>query len=80
MPHDPDATRIYFLAPRAPASEGIKGLELGNAMLLSGLTRKPVELPLDAAHFDGFLEELKRQYAGRKIPAEGAAQPAELRF
>ena len=64
----------------APAAEGVRSLELGNAMLLSGLTRKPVELPLDAAHFDGFLEELKRQYAGRKIPAKGAAQPAELRF
>jgi len=23
MPHDPDATRIYFLSPRAPAPEGI---------------------------------------------------------
>jgi hypothetical protein len=23
MPHDPDATRIYFVAPRAPAAEGI---------------------------------------------------------
>ena len=64
----------------APATEGIKGLELGNAMLLSGLTRQPVDLPLDARRFDGLLEELARQYAGRKIPAEGAAQPVQPRF
>jgi predicted dehydrogenase len=64
----------------APAVEGIKGLELGNAMLLSGLTRQPVELPLDARRFDDFLEELARQYAGRKIPAKGAAQPVQPRF
>jgi hypothetical protein len=49
-------------------------------MLLSGLTRKPVELPIDAARFDAFLDELTRQYGGRKIPAEGAARPTEMRF
>jgi predicted dehydrogenase len=43
----------------APAAEGIKGLELGNAMLMSGLSRKPVELPLDAASFDRLLTELQ---------------------
>jgi hypothetical protein len=64
----------------APAIEGIKGLELGNAMLLSGLTRQPVELPLDAQRFDRFIDELAHQYAGRKIPAEGAAQPVQPRF
>jgi predicted dehydrogenase len=64
----------------APATDGIKGLELGNAMLLSGLTRKSVELPIDASRFDAFLEELGRQYGGTKIPAKGAARPAELRF
>ena len=64
----------------APAVEGIKGLELGNAMLLSGLTREPVELPVDGRRFDEFLEGLARQYAGQKIPAEGAAQPVQPRF
>ena len=64
----------------APAAEGIRGLELGNAMLLSGLTRQPIELPIDAQKFDAFLEELARQYGGRKIPAEGAAQPVQPRF
>src|SRR5262249_12104399 len=32
----------------APAEEGIPSLEIGNAMLLSGLLGTPVELPLDA--------------------------------
>lgn len=33
----------------APASEGIASVELANAMVLSGLTRQTVELPLDPA-------------------------------
>ncbi len=58
----------------APGVDGIKGLELGNAMLLSGVTRKPVELPLDAEVFGRFLLDLQHQYGGRKMPAEGVAQ------
>ncbi len=50
----------------APGSEGIRGLEIGNAMLMSGLTRRPVELPLDGAAFDEFLSEMTKKYVGRK--------------
>ncbi|PYM60490.1 MAG: hypothetical protein DMD79_15695 [Candidatus Rokuibacteriota bacterium] len=32
----------------APAEEAIRSLEMGNAMLLSGLLGRTVELPLDA--------------------------------
>lgn len=42
----------------APAVEGIRGLELGNAMLLSGLKHKIVELPMDAAEFAAELDKL----------------------
>lgn len=49
-----------------PGVEGVRGLELGNAMLLSGLTRKSVDLPLDAAQYETFLKDLTRQYGGRK--------------
>lgn len=42
----------------APAQEGIRGLELGNAMLLSGLKQKPVELPIDAEEYAEMLEKL----------------------
>lgn len=50
----------------APGTEGIKGLELGNAMLMSGLKRTPVTLPLDAGEFDQFLKDLDHQYGGQK--------------
>ena len=41
-------------------------LELGNAIQMSGLLRRPVDLPLDAAAFDQFLVDMKAQYGGRK--------------
>ena len=42
----------------APASDGMKSVELGNAMLLSGLRREPVTLPLDGAAFEAVLKSL----------------------
>lgn len=48
----------------APAAEGLRSLELGNAMLMSGVTRQPVSLPLDAAAYDRLLSELKQRRAG----------------
>lgn len=42
----------------APLAEGIRSLELGNAMLLSGLTDKTVALPLDSAEYARKLEQL----------------------
>ena len=50
----------------APGEEGVKGLELGNAMLLAGVTRQPVNLPLDGDVYEQFLADLDRQYGGRK--------------
>ncbi len=41
-----------------PGAEGILGLELGNAILLAGLTRSMVELPLDRAAYDQQLDAL----------------------
>lgn len=42
----------------AQAVEGVNGLELGNAMLLSHLEDRTVELPIDAALFDEHLNKL----------------------
>lgn len=42
----------------APASEGICSVELGNAMIYSGLTRETVELPLDPALYAARLARL----------------------
>ena len=42
----------------APGEEGIHSIELANAILYSGLTGQTVELPLDAAAYEGKLNEL----------------------
>lgn len=42
----------------AEAVEGVNGLELGNAMLLSGLKHKTVTLPIDVDEFDELLSGL----------------------
>lgn len=42
----------------APAAEGIHSVELGNAMLLSGLTDKTIDLPLDAKAYEKQLKKL----------------------
>jgi len=44
----------------APAKEGLRSLELSNAMLLSGLLKRPMDLPLDG---DLYEAELKRLIA-----------------
>jgi predicted dehydrogenase len=50
----------------APGEDGSKGLEVGNAMLRSGVTRKPVELPLDGDAYEQLLKDLDKQYGGKK--------------
>ena len=42
----------------APLAEGIRGLELGNAMLLAGLKDKTVTLPIDSAEYAEMLAGL----------------------
>lgn len=42
----------------APLEEGIRGLELGNAMMLSGWLREMVELPIDSGVYAARLAEL----------------------
>ncbi len=49
----------------APGTEMIHSLELGNAMLLAGLTRTWVNLPTDRDAFVAKLEELKAHSASR---------------
>jgi predicted dehydrogenase len=42
----------------APASEGIRSVELGNAILYSSLTGQPVVMPLDSSAFEAKLKQL----------------------
>lgn len=41
----------------APAEEGIRSVELGNAMLMSAFTGETVSLPLDGAAYEALLKE-----------------------
>ncbi len=62
-----------------PGVEGVRGLEIGNAMLLAGVTRTPVDLPVDGERYDAFLLDLGQKYGGRKtLAASAAATPADL--
>jgi predicted dehydrogenase len=49
-----------------PGSEGLKQLELGNAILMAALTRKSVELPLDGDAYEQFIADMTKTYGGRK--------------
>jgi hypothetical protein len=49
----------------SPGEEGARGLEIGNAMLMAGLTHKPVELPLTAMRRDD-PERAHAKYGGKK--------------
>jgi len=54
----------------APGTEGIKSVQLANAILLSGVRGKPVEFPVCEDEFDQLLEELRtheRQHAPDKV-------------
>ncbi|MCK5740556.1 gfo/Idh/MocA family oxidoreductase, partial [bacterium] len=50
----------------SPGTEGAKGLEMGNAILLSGLTGKPVEFPIDADAYAEMLQSLIRNSTFQK--------------
>ncbi len=39
----------------APGPEGVRALELANAILMAGLTREAVKLPLDGEEYEAFL-------------------------
>ena len=55
----------------APAQEGIRSVELSNAMMLSSFTGKTVELPLDGKVYERHLRQLikKSTFAKAKVPS-----------
>jgi predicted dehydrogenase len=59
----------------APGVEGVKGLEIGNAMLMAGITRTPVDLPIDGDAYEAFLKDLTAKYGGRKRLATQSRSP-----
>ena len=64
----------------APMEEGIRGLELGNAMLLSGLKNKTVTLPMDSAEYAEMLSGLVAGSRYKKNVAETAAEDFSKSF
>ena len=61
----------------APAVDGIRGLELGNAMLMSGLTGEAVDLPTDRDKFADLIDDLKSKSTFRK-ETKKPAQPVAM--
>ena len=50
----------------APGIEGVRGLEIGNAMLMAGVRRTPVELPIDGEAYDALLKRIGHEVRGGK--------------
>ncbi len=50
----------------APATEGLHGLELSNAMIMSGLENKPIEIPTPRDKYEQLIRKLARQSKPKK--------------
>ena len=50
----------------ASAEEGLRSLELGNAILLSGILKKPIEIPLDSDFFYSEFNQLIKNSTFKK--------------
>ncbi len=61
-----------------PGIEGVRGLEIGNAILMAGVTRQPVELPMNGEAYDALLKDLHKKYGGKKTLETKATGPADL--
>jgi predicted dehydrogenase len=54
----------------ARGEEGIRGVELANAMIMSGITGKPVTLPIDGAAYERMLQKLIKTSKFKKTVAK----------
>jgi predicted dehydrogenase len=65
----------------APGEEGIFGLELGNAMLMSGITGQPVNVPTDRDAFDTLMQKLADDSTFvKKTPAQAKEENLAASF
>ncbi|MDD3886316.1 MAG: Gfo/Idh/MocA family oxidoreductase [Victivallaceae bacterium] len=64
----------------APLEEGIRGLELGNAILLSGLKDKAVTLPIDSREYADMLAGLVKKSRYRKTVKKAKNAAADGSF
>jgi predicted dehydrogenase len=56
----------------SPGEQALAALELADAILLSGETKQPVQVPVDRAAFDAFIE--KKKATSKEKALKGAAQ------
>jgi predicted dehydrogenase len=61
-----------------PGIEGVRGLEIGNAILMAGITRQPVNLPIDGEAYDGMLKDLHQKFGGKKTLQTKNTGPTDL--
>ena len=63
----------------SPAREGINSVELGNAMLLSSMTEKTVEMPMDAKKYERLLKKLIREskFAKKSVKRSGTTDMSD---
>jgi predicted dehydrogenase len=59
----------------APGQEAIPGLELANAMLLSGHKGQPVDLPLKRAEYDAFIAEMQATSQDKTVEDQRITDP-----
>jgi predicted dehydrogenase len=62
----------------SPGSKALAGLELANAMLLSGHKSKPVDIPLDRAEYDAFIAEKQAQSRDKDVEDQRITDPNHL--
>lgn len=63
----------------SPGSKALAGLELANAMLLSGHKRRPVDIPLDRAEYDAFIAEKQAQSQDKDVEDQRITDPNHLK-
>ncbi|NLE56475.1 MAG: hypothetical protein GX617_16175 [Lentisphaerae bacterium] len=56
----------------APAEDGIRSVEIANAMQYSLMTKKRVELPMDSAAYEAHLKELIAKSTFKKVTDKSA--------
>ena len=62
----------------APASEGLRSVELANAILLSTFENRTVELPIEAKHYHNWLQRKIADPRGKSQAAPALSAEASL--
>ncbi len=59
----------------APGPEGIRSVELGNAMVLSSIDNETIDLPMDSARYEKLLQKLIRESRFEKKVTDDKSKP-----